>query len=297
MSDEKIEIVNKENLWSNNHNEKKMILYFAEKFYYEKQENYEIFDGLFRQMVIISRKNYKNKNIKVKSCVTTKFIKQIKYRDVLIVIDVKDDYSYIKKTIKSIEKICNDMNNQIRCFIINNNSKYEKDIINCIKAINICNQSERNEFIYDLICKEMDKKFLKCNYCDFKGDICRASRAKCTVHEKMGCCYSFDYAPFWDFRLTKNVRLCEYLREGKCTTKNISCKVFTCNYLKRQGIVNDTHKMLLLECFFNKKQHDVIQLNFFRAKEDILEKLKERNNDMYFWYILNRKYMIKKKKD
>ena len=138
MSDEKIEIVNKENLWSNNHNEKKMILYFA-----EKQENYEIFDGLFRQMVIISRKNYKNKNIKVKSCVTTKFIKQIKYRDVLIVIDVKDDYSYIKKTIKSIEKICNDMNNQIRCFIINNNSKYEKDIINCIKAINICNQSER----------------------------------------------------------------------------------------------------------------------------------------------------------
>ena len=109
----------------------------------------------------------------------------------------------------------------------------------------------------------------------------------------MGCCYSFNYAKLLDFRLLKDVKLCQYMQNRTCATKNITCKLFTCKYLKEKNIKFDTHKLLLLDCFFNKKQHDIIQSNFFRTREEILQKLQEKNHDLYYWYILRQKYRIK----
>ena len=109
----------------------------------------------------------------------------------------------------------------------------------------------------------------------------------------MGCCYSFNYAKLLDFRLLKDVKLCQYMQNRTCATKNITCKLFTCKYLKEKNIKFDTHKILLLDCFFNKKQHDIIKSNFFRTREEILQKLQEKNHDLYYWYILRQKYRIK----
>lgn len=109
----------------------------------------------------------------------------------------------------------------------------------------------------------------------------------------MGCCYSFEYAGFFDIRLVKNINVCKYMQNKTCSTKNITCKLYTCKYLKSKNIAFDSHKILILDCFLDKKQHYIIQSNFFRSREEILKKLEEKNNDLFFWYLFRRKYMIK----
>ena len=165
-------------------------------------------------------------------------------------------------------------------------------MINCIKALLMNDTREQYEFVYDTVCDYLDSQFNQCNLCDFKNDQCIANRTKSTKRETMGCCYSFDYAGFFDYRLIKNVKLCQYMQNRTCATKNITCKLFTCKYLKDKNIQFDSHKILLLECFFDKKQHDIIQSNFFKTREEILNKLLEKNHDLYFWYLCFKKYRI-----
>ena len=58
---------------------------------------------------------------------------------------------------------------------------------------------------------------------------------------------------------------------------------------KKEKIRFDTHKMILLDCFFNQKQHDIIKFNFFKNREEILEKLVEKNYAAYIWYLFKKK--------
>ena len=88
----------------------------------------------------------------------------------------------------------------------------------------------------------------------------------------MGCCYSFEYCNFFETKFIKNIKLCEHLINKTCSTKCITCKLFTCKYLKEKHIKFDTHKILLLDCFFDKKQHLILNSNFFKTREDILNK-------------------------
>ena len=46
------------------------------------------------------------------------------------------------------------------------------ELYNIMHAINIKDKSKRYSFIYDTVCDYIDKKYLECNYCDFKDDIC-----------------------------------------------------------------------------------------------------------------------------
>lgn len=248
-------------------------------YYYDKKENSEI---------TIFLKNLKNKIF------INKKIKKKCSKKIFIILDVIENYNYIKSIIKSIDFIFNNMKLEVRCLIFKNNSKYYLDIINCLKAINITDKYLKYEFIYDRVCDKLDSDFKNCNCCDFKENRCVNNRLDNASYKSMGCCYSFDFRKIFDVRYINNVQVCEYLGENGCTQKNISCKLFTCRYLRKKGIKYDTHKILLLECFLNKKKHDVIKFNYFRTKEQILKKLLEEHKGTYYFYIFHRKYLIEK---
>ena len=99
------------------------------------------------------------------------------------------------------------------------------------------------------------------------------------------------FDPFAKELLT-NVKQCQYLNCNKCSIKSISCKLFTCNSLQKKGIKYDTHEILLLDCFFNNKQHLILSKNFFKTKEEIINKLLEKNYEPYFLYYIKGKYRI-----
>lgn len=222
------------------------------------------------------------------------FKKLKKNEQILAVINLNDDYNFCKKVIDTLRKLTeNTRVLNISCYIIKNGSKYSNDIDNCIQALCIAEKKARYEYIYDTMCEFLDKQFTKCNFCDFKNDKCIANRMHRIGFESMGCCHSFEYANAFSFKLLKNIKICDYLKDRKCTTQNISCKLFTCGYLKSKKIEFNTHKILLLDCFLNKKQHDIVTLNFFRSREEILQKLMEENTENYLWFLMKKNYLVK----
>ena len=109
----------------------------------------------------------------------------------------------------------------------------------------------------------------------------------------MGCCYTFKYSPNpFAKELLTNVKQCHFLNCKKCSIKSISCKLFTCKSLQKKGIKFNSHKILLLDCFFNKKQHLILNKNFFKTKDEIINKLLENNYEPYFIYYINKNYII-----
>lgn len=248
----------------------------------------------------VSKENlvfYRNINSKLKKVITDK---------VVIFLELNEKYSNSKYIVKSLIKLFDSMpeltekfvdletDKTLATIIKDNNSKQIGDIINALKAIGIKDISERNEFIYDIVCDYLDSKFKGCNVCDFKNDKCVANRAHAINNTSMGCCHSFDYAKFYEPLFIKNIKVCQYMQNRTCATKNISCKLFTCRLVKKQHPEFNfkIKRILLLDCFFTQKQQNVLQYNYFRTKEQILDKLQEKNNDIYLWYICNRKYRI-----
>lgn len=283
---------------------KKSIIYFTDDF---KEDRINVLDNKINENIfVISKKCDRVKNEKL-ICATTinNSIIQKLSTNTLILVEMNDNYDYVKFIVKNINKLfekCKKYNKvigyknseiNIMASIVHNNSVYLEDLLNAFRAINMPTKREKYEFIYDTVCDFLDNNFYCKNICDFRNDRCIASRAGEASHETMGCCYSFDYAGLFDLRIVKNVKVCHYLQNRKCSTKNIACKLFTCRYLKKMNISFDVHKILLLECFFSKKQHEIIKSNFFRTREEILDKLLEKNNDTYLWYYMFRKYMIK----
>lgn len=287
---------------------KTSIIYFEEIFSENSFIHELLNNDLIDKIIVISKHHNQttNKKILFYSHFSKSIIKSLG-KNFLVHINLNNNYEYLKFVVTNLINlfgITSDLNKffnfsldnyKIICSVSQNNSKYFNDIINCIKVLLLSDKQKRYEYIYDTVCDYLDSQFHDCNLCDFKNDQCVANRAKRTAHETMGCCYSFNYAGVLDFRLVKDVQLCQYMQNRTCATKNITCKLFTCRYLKENNVKFDTHKILLLDCFFNKKQHDIIQSNFFKTREQILEKLLETNHDIYFWYLFRRKYMIKLK--
>lgn len=177
-------------------------------------------------------------------------------------------------------------------FIISN---YSDEIIQCLKALFISNTNKRINYLYDTICDNLDKIWSVQNPCKFCNNQCVASRNHMTSHKEDGCCYSFEYSknPF-STSFLKNFHKCKYLGNDKhCTAQNISCKLFTCNYLKKKTSFNiNMDDQILINTFFNKKQKLILKYNFFKTKEEIINKLQESNNIPYpiYWYF--NKYRI-----
>lgn len=143
--------------------------------------------------------------------------------------------------------------------------KYNWDIkfkIYSIHAINIKNIKERYSYIYDVVCDYLDEEFNYKNICGFENNICLSVKNKGHCHEsKNGCCYG------------RNRGLCKNFINRKCQIKSISCKLFTCRYLKKQNIRYKVNDIPLLRYFFNIKQKYIIDTSIFKGKEEIIKLL------------------------
>lgn len=66
-----------------------------------------------------------------------------------------------------------------------------------------------------------------------------------------------------------------------------------CKYIKEKTSFNINIKdFLLFETFFNKKQKLILRFNFFKSREEIIDKLIEKNNSFYLLYRLRMKFLI-----
>lgn len=258
------------------------IICFDEQ-YRKGQDILNVVDNQFiENVVIISKKHdkIKSKKILFSSNINNKIMRKL-HPKMVIVIKVNNNYDYTKLIIKNMCKIFEYnksifLEQEVVVTIIGN-SIYLEDLLNAFKVMTLATKREMYEFIYDTVCDWLDKNFSENNICNFKNDKCIANREGCTTHENMGCCYSFKYAKLFDIRLVTDVKLCQYMQNSKCQTKNIACKLFTCKYLRKRNVIFDMHKILLLDCFFNKKQLDIIRTNYFVSREEILNKLLEEN--------------------
>jgi len=166
------------------------------------------------------------------------------------------------------------------------------DVSLFIKVFN--NQSKEliNTYVYDNVCQKLDEEFQKNNYCKFNCDKCLGNREKMIAFSENGCCHSFEYSKFYKPTLIENIKLCKLLKDKKCTTKNISCKLFTCRSLKKKGITYNSKKIFLLYTFYDSKQHLIINYNFFKTREELLLKLNSTTNLPYVFYYMSKQYII-----
>ena len=152
--------------------------------------------------------------------------------------------------------------------VIITNDFCSKNVMNIVTAINaalISNKEKRYSLIYDIVCDYLDNDFRDNNYCDFKDDVCVAKRNCESKRSTMGCCYHFNKMGIFG-----KINLCENLVDRACTIKCISCKLFTCDYIKKKYRIKD---IFLLDYFFNPIQKLIIKSNCFKTKEQIMKKL------------------------
>ena len=140
-----------------------------------------------------------------------------------------------------------------------------KNALVALNAVLITDKEKRYNLIYDTVCDDLDKDFRDNKYCDFKDDVCVAKRNCASKRSTMGCCYHFDRRGIFG-----RMNLCENLVDRGCTIKCISCKLYTCNYIKKKYRIKD---IFLLDYFFNPIQKIVIRGNCFKTKEQIMKKL------------------------
>lgn len=290
----------------NNINSDTSIVYFDNQFTFDNPIIKDFDNNVFDKLIIIG--NSKNKVRKKRLFTRKRFFKgaleHVKKR-IFIIISLPNEYNEYKRLIKNLIKlrrICLKLNivwenfiegHNIMGYLVGQDSKYIQDVVNTFYALLLNDKKQQYEFIYDTTCKYLDDHFINRNLCDFKNNQCIANRNKSSLHCDMGCCYSFEYANFWEPTLIKNVKLCEHFQNQSCATACITCKLFTCKELRKNNISFKINNLLLLDCFFNKKQHLILKHNFFKTKEQIINKLLEKNTSPYWKYYLDNEYQIK----
>lgn len=171
------------------------------------------------------------------------------------------------------------------------------DILTAFSALSITDEKERIEFLYESLCNQLDAIWSNDNPCDFCDNICEGNKHNASPGSVDGCCYSFEYPKhiLFSSSFTKNLQKCKFLdsEHKRCSIKNISCKLYVCSYLKKSKNFNiSISDFLLIDAFFSKKQKLILQYNFFRTQEEIIDKLLEKNITPYFIYYWRNLYRI-----
>ena len=108
----------------------------------------------------------------------------------------------------------------------------------------------------------LDSDFIDKNICGFEDNMCLSVRNNGHCSEsKNGCCYG------------RTRGLCKNFKDGKCSIKSISCKLFTCRYLKKNNIKYNTSNIPPLKYLFNLKQRLIIIDSIFKDKDEIIDLL------------------------
>ena len=219
---------------------------------------------------IIDIKNLKFSNIikknKLVLLINFNIINEKDYKKILKkLLFIKKIFQLLKREI-GIQK----SSNTLLGFLLNydENNKKHHEFILAINAIFYKTRYQRYNYIYDTVCDYLDSNFYGKNLCNFQNNQCEYMRNTSTIN---GCCRHFKTK--WFIPFSKLVP-CEYLKEDHtCKAKCISCKLFTCNYLKKVGIKYEIKDILLLNTFFNPLQKYIIKHTPFTPKEKILKRL------------------------
>lgn len=174
-------------------------------------------------------------------------------------VKIMQDKKILRKSIKEIER---------DKYIDENEKKRRIGIIkNIIEEKNI---KKRYSKLYDMICDYLDDEFIHKNVCGFENNLC--SRRKYMMEKGIkkdtylnGCCHSY-----------KEGKDCQYLKNGRCSIKNIACKTFTCPYLKLKGKRYSINKIYFAKYFFNYRQKFYMQNTYFVDKNVVLKGILER---------------------
>jgi len=128
------------------------------------------------------------------------------------------------------------------------------------------------ENIYDKVCEYLDNEFYGKNVCDFQNDKCGEKRNTSSL---VGCCRPYKnklLGPLLPAKYNR-VKACKYLDEDKkCGAECISCKLYTCDYLRGKGIQFKMKDMELLKNF-NIVQKYILKYSVFIPKEKIINRL------------------------
>lgn len=151
----------------------------------------------------------------------------------------------------------------------NETNKEQQEFVSGIRAVFYNNRYERYNYIYDAVCDYLDGYFYGKNLCDFQNNKCGEKRNTSSV---TGCCHQFKHKALGPF---SKLVLCEHLNKENytCDAKCISCKLFTCDYLRSKGVQFKIKDILLLDVFFNPIQKYFIKYMVFTPKEKILKRL------------------------
>lgn len=185
-------------------------------------------------------------------------------KDNVLSIEVNNkNFKKILKNTGKYLKLC-EKNNYVIKYIFNEEINNKEEFKKIEYAINEKDLAKRYSFIYDTVCDYIDKKYLDCNYCDFKDNVCIYFREHKNIEYKNGCCYA-------DFR----GGLCDHLDIDHCNIKSISCKLYSCETLRKKKIYFKLKDFLLIKYFFNLKQKYYIKYSFFKPKSYVMYKLIE----------------------
>lgn len=131
--------------------------------------------------------------------------------------------------------------------------------VNSIESV-----EQKISYIYDFMCSSLKNEFISNSICDFRCDKCIAKRIYESSGGKgpfvYGCCY------------TKG-RVCKYLVHGNCTVDSVSCRLFSCRYLKSLGISYFVSDFLLCKFFLNFRQRKILDDGIAKPKEEMMKLL------------------------
>lgn len=176
-----------------------------------------------------------------------------------IIIKVNDNNKDILKKIKKYLKY--DKKYLIKLEIASKDNIDSSKINEIVQAFNIKDIKKRYTYIYDTVCVYLDNEFQKKRICDFKNNQCIAVRNGFYCNSNYGCCYG-----------PKRGK-CKNLVNSECKIKSISCKLFTCRYLKENNVKFLIKDIPLLNLFFNYRQKYLISYSIFVDKDEMIEKL------------------------
>ena len=181
--------------------------------------------------------------------------KRVVDKKLIINITNKNSNRVIKNT-KLIINLCDKNSYKLKFDFIEKIKDEEKliELKNIEKAVNIKDINKRYSFIYDSVCE----------YIDNKDDVCIYFRYHKNFEHKNGCCFS-------DAR----GGLCENLVNNACKIKSISCKLYSCEYLRKNKVNFKMKNIPLIKYFFNIKQQYYIKYSFFKDKNYVMNKLIE----------------------
>ena len=134
----------------------------------------------------------------------------------------EENIKEVKKHLKKLSRK-NQKNNITISTTLKN--KEIDDLRKIVTALNIEDIEKRYSYIYDEACNYLDNEFKTKNICDFKNNKCIAVREKMHNDSDYGCCYG------------RKRGLCKNFENKKCQISSLSCKSFTCRYLRKKVLL------------------------------------------------------------